>query len=334
MEKIATPVQFVSIVTPTHNRRDSLHRTLLALIDQDVSRTCFEVIVIADGCTDGTVDLLQDVQAALPYSLRWIEQERGGPAIARNTAISHARGSIIVFLDDDVVPVAGWLSAHIACHANDDRAVVIGPLSPGSQQRPAWVRWEDATLQQQYRAMLAGAYRPTPRQFYTGNSSVRRHWILQVGGFDGRLLRAEDVELAFRLQDLGLHFHFEPLADALHHSYRTFHSWRAIPRQYGRNDVLMYREHGRAKLLHQIGGEFRDRRRSIQRVARWCIGRPLLYSVAVGSLGIIARGANHLDRYRVSAAACSGIWNLAYWQGLCDALGGRASFWRLVRTRS
>ncbi len=324
----------VSIVMPTHNRRESLSRTLLAVAEQDFPADRFEVIIVADGCTDGTVELLAMLKATLPYSLHWIVQEQSGPAAARNAAIAAAQGDVIAFLDDDVVPVPGWLSAHMAYHARDAQAVVIGPLSPGSRLRPAWVRWEDDSLQQQYRAMLAGVYRPTPRQFYTGNSSVRRQWIVQAGGFDGRLRRAEDVELAFRLQDLGLHFVFDPSADGLHHSIRTYRSWLGIPRQYGENDVLMGRVRGRAHLLHAIGREFHHRRRSTRLLARWCLGRPSRYRFVIGTLGLVARRTDRFNWYRPSAAACSGIWNLAYWQALSEALGGRSEFWRLVLPRT
>lgn len=320
----------MSVVTPTHDRKDSLRRTLLSIARQDYPLEHVEVVVVADGCTDGTVGMLRALDKELPYCLRWIAQERGGPAVARNRAIEAARGELIVFLDDDVVPTSTWLSAHLSCHGRDDRAVVVGPLSVGNRQRPIWVRWEDQSLQQQYRAMLRGAYGPTPRQFYTGNSSVRRRWIVDAGGFDPRLRRGEDVELAFRLLELGLRFYFAPEADGLHHSYRTFHSWLTIPRQYGHNDVLMAREHGRERLLGAVGREFHRRHRGTRRLARICVGRRLVYGAALGVLREIAQAANALHLERVGMAACSGVWNLAYWQGLTDALGGRSSFWRLV----
>lgn len=334
MERIETATIEVSIVVPTYNRRCSLQQTLFAVAQQDYPVTRFEVIVVADGCNDGTVELLQRLQSTLPYRLRWIVQEQSGPAAARNAAIAAADGAIIAFLDDDVVPVAGWLSTHMAHHSTDDRAVVIGPLSPGGDSRPAWVRWEDDSLQQQYRAMLSGVFRPTPRQFYTGNSSARRAWILRAGGFDIRLRRAEDVELAFRLQDLGLHFYFDPQAEGRHRSFRTYRSWQGIPRQYGHNDVVMGRDQGRVQLLFAAGQEFHRRRRGTRILARLCVGHPSLFNLTIGALGLVARSANRFDKYPASAAACSAIWNLAYWQGLCESLGGKTAFWQLVGSQA
>jgi glycosyltransferase involved in cell wall biosynthesis len=324
----------VTIILPTRNRRESLRKTLAALAQQDFPGGSFEVVVAADGCTDGTSQFLQGSQAEWPFSLRWVELNQSGPATARNRAIAEARGEIIVFVDDDVVPARTWLSRHVAQHTRDSAAVVIGPLSPGSKRRATWVRWEDDRLQRQYRAMQDGVYGPTPRQFYTGNSSVRRQWIDRAGGFNERLRRGEDVELAFRLLQLGMRFYFDPQADALHHSVRSYQSWRVIPAQYARNDVTLARELGQMGFLSSIGREFHERRQSTQWLARFCLG-PLPFAMPMlFLLGAIAVTADRISLDYIGKAACSGVWNLAYWQGLTKALGGRGNFWRLIDTET
>jgi GT2 family glycosyltransferase len=297
------------------------------------AQTCapdrFEVIVICDGCVDGTVAFLQRLQHNAPFSLRMLIQEQSGPAAARNHGIAVAQGSVIVFIDDDVCPVPQWLDVHLRHHEEDERAVVIGPLSPGRRNRPIWVRWEDVAVQQQ--AMLAGHYQPTPRQFYTGNSSVRKEWLEAVGGFNGQLQRAEDIELAFRLADIGLHFIFDPAADGAHNAMRTYRSWSQIAPQYGRNDLLIAQQSGHTGLLHALGREYRQRRRSMRILARWCIGRPIALQLTVGSLEWLIRLANLLHWERPGYAACSAVWNLNYWQGMSETLGEREAFWKLVQ---
>jgi len=62
-----------------------------------------------------------------------------------------------------------------------------------------WVRWEQEMLMKQYKALLRKDWPATARQFYTGNASVRRSHIVAAGGFDEGFRRAEDVELAYRL---------------------------------------------------------------------------------------------------------------------------------------
>ena len=188
----------VSIVVPTFNRRSSLKRLLEALAEQTYPHASFEVVVVDDGSTDGSVELGRSL--ALPYALRVVEQPHDGPAAARNLGVEQARGALILFLDDDVVPLPDLITTHVATHQGNPNSVVVGPMSPPSNwPRPAWIRWEEDKLEVQYRALLAGEYPCTPRQFYTANASLSRGQFLDVGGFDPRFQRAEDVELAFRL---------------------------------------------------------------------------------------------------------------------------------------
>ncbi|MCL4544038.1 MAG: glycosyltransferase family 2 protein [Chloroflexi bacterium] len=322
---------FASIVIPTHNRREQLHATLEALRCQDCSPESFEVIVIADGCADGTIALVRAWAQFLPFRIHRLTCPGVGPAAARNLGITRARGEVIVFLDDDVVPVRGWLSAHLDHHTRTDHAVVIGPLSPGiDPERPLWVRWEDRTLQKQYQAMLAGHYGPTPRQFYTGNSSVRRRWLEAVGGFDPSLRRAEDVELAYRLQDLGLAFIYEPRADGKHNSYRPLQVWVSIPELYARVDVAMARDRARIHLLQSILDEFVGRHWAVQRLTKLCLGHPAITQQLVWLLTLTVLVANRTGLHRLGFSCCSALWNLRYWQGLATALGSPAVFWQLV----
>ncbi len=198
----------LSVVLPTYNRLDRLRRVLHALESQTYPADKFEVLVISDGSTDGTDTYLQSVETAL--HLRPLSQPNQGPAQARNQGVASAVGSIILFIDDDVVPAPQLITEHLSMHQNyGDQLVVIGPmLSPPRFQMAPWVAWEQDQLAKQYGDMQAGQWQPTARQFYTGNSSVARHHVIEAGGFDPAFRRAEDVELAYRLKDRGLRFVF------------------------------------------------------------------------------------------------------------------------------
>ncbi|MEJ2711181.1 MAG: glycosyltransferase, partial [Anaerolineales bacterium] len=101
-----------------------------------------------------------------------------------------------------------------------------------------WVSWEQTRLQEQYHDMAQGHWAPTPRQFFTANASIARRHLLSAGGFDAAFRRAEDVELAYRLDQHGLHFVFHPGAVVYHYAERSFEAWMAIPYAYGSNDVI------------------------------------------------------------------------------------------------
>jgi GT2 family glycosyltransferase len=322
----------VSVITPTYNRRESLLATLRALESQSFPAHQFEVVVIADGCTDGSADACRSLQTS--YTLRVIEQANAGPAVARNVGCQQARAPLLVFLDDDVIPDPDFLTAHRNIHQKGPQQVVIGPLlrPPNARLQP-WVYWELATLEQQYDAMARGEWEPSPRQFYTGNASVARAAVLDAGGFNPEFRRAEDVEMAYRLQGSGYTFVFAPQARGLHCAHRSFASWKAIASAYGRADVLMTRILGFRGILNAIGREFHQRVTPLQLVARVCISRPPLLRATVAASSEAARLLSLLPGrtgQRLSRAAYSVIFNLLYWEGVAKETGYDA-FWDLVR---
>jgi len=88
----------VSVITPAHNASLLLPKTLAAVADQEFAP--LEHIVIDDGSSDGTSELLQELARELPH-LRYIRQRRRGAGMARNVGIEAAKGRYIAFLDSD-----------------------------------------------------------------------------------------------------------------------------------------------------------------------------------------------------------------------------------------
>lgn len=312
-------VSTCTVVIPTHDRRASLMRTLVALGAQD--RLPDEVIVVCDGCTDDSPRAARSLGTA--FRLRVLEQAQGGPAAARNAGLEAARGDVVVFIDDDVVPAPGFLAAHLDAHAHDAGLVVIGPLLPPAGWGSPWVRWEMRTVLRQYELMRAGDFRPGPRQFYTGNASVGRAHVLAAGGFDPRFKRAEDVELAFRLEAGGLRFTFEPRAAAQHLAERSFDSWVRAARQYGRNDVILGRSRNRPDMLAAIASEYHERHRLTRLAVRLGLAgvdlpAALLRLVCLGAVYAQRAGAE-----RLAHAACSAAFNHQYWIGVAEEMGDR-----------
>jgi glycosyltransferase involved in cell wall biosynthesis len=320
----------VSVVTPTFNRAPSLRRFLTALTQQTFPAADFEVVVVDDGSTDVTASMLADLET--PFALRVLHQANQGPGAARNLGVEHARGEIVVFLDDDVVPVADLLARHVAAHSGN--TVVIGPMSPPPDDfaRPAWVRWEEDMLQVQYRALAAGDYPCTPRQFYTANASVPRALFVEAGGFDATYKRAEDIELAFSFREMGARFVFEPQAEILHYAERSFASWRRTPYQYGKYDVVMHRTR-RHDTLHHAMWAFHRRHPLNRALARLCVGRPRLLEATVAAFRGVVAVSDRLNAYRPAAFALSAMFNLLYWQGVCDEIGTPDLLWRSVAAR-
>lgn len=317
----------LSVVVPTYNRRAGILRLLRALEEQTFPSDRFEVMVVNDGSTDGTGAALAALKT--PYRLRVLEQANDGPAAARNAGLQQAQGRLIVFLDDDVAPSPELLEAHVDAQGDADDLVVVGPMYPPTDwPRSAWVRWEERQLLKQYDAMDRGLYPCTPRQFYTGNASAPRALLLRAGGFDPRFKRAEDVELAFRLWALGARFQFEANADVVHYASRSFASWRRTPYQYGQYDVVMGREKG-INTFEMACWEFERRHVWSQRLTRACVGR-FWRGPAIIGLFVAAMLADRIGLEDAASFALSAIFNLQYWQGASDELGGPAPVWSAV----
>lgn len=321
----------LSVVLPTYNRLPQLLKVLAGLEVQSEPLSTFEVIVVSDGSTDGTDEFLRTYST--PLQLRLFCQTNGGAAAARNLGITMARGEIVLFLDDDVVPAPQLIAEHLATHRrHNGNVVVLGPmLTPQDFVFKPWVRWEQAMLYKQYADMTVGRWQPTARQFYTGNASLARRYLTAVGGFDTTFRRAEDVELAYRLANQGVTFSFNPQAVGYHYADRSFASWLQTPYHYGRNDVIFARDRNQPWLLSTVLEEFHQRHFFIKALTRLCLSRQRVSAAVIRGLQYMAAVSHAAGIARLSDHAYSGIFNLCYYQGMADELQGRQPFFHLTR---
>lgn len=181
-------------------------------------------------------------------------------------------------------------------------------------------------LYKQYHEMQTGQWQPTARQFYTGNASIARHLLVEAGGFDETFRRAEDVELAYRLEARGLRFVFNADAIGYHYAERSFRSWLEIPYMYGRNDVIFFRDKEQSWLLGTVKEEFRYRNAFIKALVHFCVGRHAVNTQMQSGLKAAVVVGERLGSDHLVRAALSGVFNLRYYEGFSDELGGRKQF--------
>lgn len=325
---VTAPNLTASVIVPTFNRCSRLRRLLVRLDEMYHAGSRFEVIVSVDGSTDGTDEMLASLGPSFP--MRILHGKNAGPATARNHAMEAAEGEIIIFLDDDVVPVMSLIEQHIDVHRRDPAAAAIGPmLAPADIRMPPWLRWEAAMLERQYDVLASGFFAPTPLQFYTANASIRRAHALAAHGFDLRFHRAEDVEFAYRLAALGIRFYFLPEASIAHEPDRSLAGWLRLAYERGRENVMLERKghpFGRALAYQET-----HRRRVNRLPPQWCVGHP-------NRSRVIMTGLSGLLRYRgpgqdrVHQALCSVMFNIRYWEGYADELGTGPKMWRRLET--
>jgi GT2 family glycosyltransferase len=308
----------VSIIIPTYNRRDRLER-VLAAFDRQGEPTLFEAIVVDDGSSDGTAEWL--ASRSYRFELRAIRQENGGPAKARNTGVHAARGTLLLFVDDDVEPSEDLVGEHLRSHAKEKDVVVMGPLASLPHYRQPWVAWEQARLEAQYAAMLRGDWAPTFRQFWTGNASVAREHVLAVGGFDTSYLRGEDVELGYRLHQRGLEFRFNPTARGLHHVERSLEGWVKAHLSYGKIEPELFSRLGDDQDLEVLGANWSRLHPATRWLVERCIDRPSRHAAAASMLQRVLKLQEATQTPIGAQEVCGALANLLYWRGCADAVG-------------
>jgi glycosyltransferase involved in cell wall biosynthesis len=116
----------ISVVIPTQDKVERLRVVLAAFALQTLDRGGFELIVVDDGSHDETPQLLATCSPL--FSLRYLQQARAGRASARNAGAAVARGSLLVFCDDDTIPRPVYLEAHRQAHAAGRRLAVHGTI--------------------------------------------------------------------------------------------------------------------------------------------------------------------------------------------------------------
>jgi hypothetical protein len=190
-QRVSAGAPCASVIIPTYQRRDYVKRAVESVLAQTYPD--FELIVVDDGSTDGTGAAL----AALDPRLRYHRQPHRGVAAARNAGLRLARGEIVAFLDSD----DRWLSHHLEvvteALARHPAAVLVCTcpgLHVAGRQKARDACLVDALPHMLGTLGLVG---------YTPCIAVRRHALLEVGGFNERLPVAEDHELWLRLSARG-----------------------------------------------------------------------------------------------------------------------------------
>jgi len=319
----------LTVIIPTHNRREVLMHTLNALVTQSHPSDRFEVVVVCDGCVDGTYEMLSTL--ATPFRLRAFAQASSGPAAARNRGVQEAEAPILLFIDDDIIGTPDLIVEHIRMHIGHDDRAVIGRLLPDPNIKlPGWTKWEHRVFDSRYDALERGTLLAEGVHFYTGNVSVAKAVFNAVGGFNVAYRRAEDIELGYRLQKVGAQFVFNSCAAGIHCSDYTFEPWSKIHYNYGRYHVRLANNEGHADVM-PVASWFRQRNALNKLLAHIAIGRPALHHLLVSVARAIAFVSDRVGVIRLSHWSYSAITNLCYWQGVADELGGPHQFWNFVQ---
>ena len=223
----------VSVVVPVRDRSRELDRLLAAL--RATAPGVGEVVVVDDGSA---------VPLAVPGARVVRHECSRGPAAARNTGAAAATGTVIAFLDSDVVPEPGWLELLLA-HLGDEAVGLAAPrIVAWGSGRGVVARYEHR------RSSLDLGARPAPvtarsRVAYVPSAAILVRRTALGDGFREDMPVAEDVDLVWRLAAAGWRLRYEPAARVAHEHRDTVRAWLTRKAFYGTGAAPLARHHPR-----------------------------------------------------------------------------------------
>lgn len=218
----------ISVVVCSFNGERTIRGCCEALTRLDYPD--YEVLVVDDGSTDRTAEI------ARGFGFHVISTENRGLSSARNTGMRAATGEIIAYTDDDAPPDPHWLTFLAWGFLTTDHAAIGGPniAPPGdglvadcvahAPGGPVHVLLSDTLAEH-----VPGC-----------NMAVRRQCLEAIGGFDPRYRTAgDDVDVCWRLQELGWSIGFSPGAMVWHHRRNSVRAYWKQQQGYGRAEALL-----------------------------------------------------------------------------------------------
>ncbi|WP_292490768.1 glycosyltransferase family 2 protein [Methanoculleus sp. 10] len=180
----------LSVIIPTRNRSSLLEKAIQSLIAQTYSSDDFEVIIIDNGSTDGTKDIVESYKAKIPH-LIYAYETSPGLHVGRHAGLRIARGDILVYADDDIEAFPTWLEGIAESFEDPSVALVGGNNLPRYETSPPpWVEllWSSTSFGRangMYSILDFGSaiQEISPYYVWGCNFSIRKEVLLKVGGF-------------------------------------------------------------------------------------------------------------------------------------------------------
>lgn len=204
----------ISVIIPTHNRKESILKLLTALANSDFQLQELECIVVCDGCTDDTLFSLQHFHSDV--QIKYIETPGKGAAYARHHGALIASGDRLVFLDDDINPAPQMLSS-LDSMVILESDVCIGYLVLEDTADKSWNRlylnyWWETHFEWLSKSDHIFQY----EDLTSGAICLNRSFYFKSGGFDVHFRCREDYEFGYRLLKADARFRFSKSALGIH----------------------------------------------------------------------------------------------------------------------
>ncbi len=236
----------LSVVMLARNKKAHTRAALESLLESE--GVALEVIVVDNGSTDGTPELLRELEPAFRgrgAALRWrLNGSNAGCSTARNQGLEMARGRYCAFMDNDVVvPTGDWAGRLIRTLEQEPRAAIVGPklVYPFPPHR---IQCAGVGISRSGRVQFRGRGQPRHTPGFNERREVqclisacflfRRSLYEQIGGLDEAFnpIEFEDFDFCYRARQAGGRCIYEPAVEVHHWESITSEGTPALPNTY------------------------------------------------------------------------------------------------------
>lgn len=287
----------VSVIIPSYNGAHRISKLLAALENQD--RSDFETILVIDGSTDNTLDIIRNTDWSLDIKI--LEQQNKGRAGARNAGAKIATAELLIFYDDDVIPEPNSISLHLTELENY-------PITVGQQLETQTATTEfgkyKAAISRQWLSGLGEepmVLDQTNIFLTAANMGVSKPVFDHLNGFDPELSDAEDFDFAVRAFTQGYAIRYIPKNKVTHLSFDSFKAYILRQREYrkAQADLIQLRHNHKNRNLYQ---KYTVSRSLTNRIAYFFIPGIAVSAIDRGILKILPLKLRHFIYPRVISA--------------------------------
>lgn len=247
---------FVSALLVTRNEKDYIRMSMMSLINQTYPKERYEIVVIDGGSTDGTLDVikeLQDTYNSDSFSIRVVSNPKKILATGWNIGIQSARGEYVVRIDAHATADSNFIEKSVETIQRVDAVCVGGKLTSKS------LNGEEDTISLVLSSPFGvgnSSFRVSEEEGYADTAVYglyKKDIFEKAGYFDERMVRNQDIELHSRIKKTGGKFYFNPAIKSTYYTRNTVK--KMLKQAYGNgqwNMVLLKKGTGALSLRHLV----------------------------------------------------------------------------------
>lgn len=193
-----------SVIIPTYNRSDEIKELLESLLKQTIDQNDFEIIIVDDGSTDNTQELVTNFIISKGLNIRFLQQDHKGPGEARNLGMENALGKYLLFIDSDCIADPEWLNAYKKAVTGSNPAGFGGPDAVLPEFSPVQKAIDYSMTSFITTGGIRGHSEKKISKYYprSFNMGVRSDVYRKIGGMN-KLRHGQDIEFSHRIISTG-----------------------------------------------------------------------------------------------------------------------------------